>query len=304
MSYSARRIYWASQETTTDWVSTATNTAGSLDLATDGIILCGAPSRGLSLIWTTTDLWTMSYLGGDLIYGVDQVGKHCGIISQKAYVVLDTAAYWMGRGKFFSYDGFVRSLPCEVTDYVFGNFSTTYASTVWALPVPQFNEVTWFYPSSLATAPDRYVTFNYAENHWVFGTLQRSAGMPFTAGAVVSAPVMITSAGVIYDHETGTLRTGQTVFLESGPMEVGDGDQVQRIQKIVPDDKTVGDVSASLYTALSPDDAEVLNGPYTLTSQTSVRVTARQVRLRITEVAQTAWRVGVVRLGAIAGGRR
>lgn len=115
---------------------------------------------------------------------------------------------------------------------------------------------------------------------------------------------MIGSDGTIYDHETGEDRDGQTITLESGPMEVGNGDQVQRIQRIVPDDKTLGDVSASLYTALSPDGTETEHGPYTLTEITSVRLTARQVRIKLTEVVAAAWRVGTIRLGAIAGGRR
>jgi hypothetical protein len=115
---------------------------------------------------------------------------------------------------------------------------------------------------------------------------------------------MIDSSGNVYDHETGSTRTGQTVYLESGPMEIGEGDQVMRVQRIVPDDRTAGDVSASLYTSLHPNDSETLNGPYTLASPTSVRLTARQVRLRITEVVATTWRVGMIRLGAIASGRR
>jgi hypothetical protein len=83
-----------------------------------------------------------------------------------------------------------------------------------------------------------------------------------------------------------------------------------RIQRIVPDDKTLGDVTASLYTSMAPDATETTdaaspaNGPYTLASVTSVRLTARQVRLKITESAAAAWRVGTVRIGVVPGGRR
>jgi hypothetical protein len=303
-NYSNRRVYWATQETIADWVSSDDNTAGYQDLATDGVLMCGHPSRGQTLLWTTTDLWTMTYQGGEFVFGFARVGNHCGIISPLAAVVLDTAAYWWGVGKFHAYDGFVRTLPCEVQDYVFTDFATDYAHTVWALANPTFNEITWFYPSSGATTPDRYVTFNYVENHWTVGTLDRSAGVTVQAGSDVGVPVLIDSTGVIYDHETGTARTGQTVYLERGPMEVGDGDTVQRIQRIVPDDLTEGDVTATLYASLFPNAAETTHGPYTLASPTSVRLTARQVRIKLTEAVASAWRVGVIRLGAIAGGRR
>lgn len=302
--YVIRRIFWPTQEGTDDWESTATNTAGTFDVATEGALICGKASRGQSLIWTQTDVWAMQYIGGTLVYAFQRVGNNCGIIGQHAMVVLDTMALWMGTNKFFAYDGFVRTIPCDVNDYVFGNLNTTYAFKVWALANPMFNEVTWFYPSGVNTECDSYVTFNYVENHWSFGTLQRNCGVTQQAGSTAGTPVLIDSTGHVYDHETGNARTGQTVYLESGPIELGDGDQVMRIQRIVPDDKTLGDVSASLYTSLFPDSAETLNGPYTLASPTSVRLTARQVRVRLTEVVAAAWRVGVVRLGAIVGGRR
>lgn len=307
-TYSVRRLYWADQEKVSgennQWIPSATNSAGSFDLATDGAIVCGKATRGQTLIWTTTDLWTMTYIGQPLVYAFQRAGNHCGIISQRAAVVLDTAAYWMGTNKFFAFDGFVRTIPCEVTDYVFGNLNTTYASKVWALANPTFNEVTWFYPTTGNSECDSYVTFNYVEHHWSFGTMARACGVTQQAGSTSGVPVLVTSGGAVYDHETGTARTGQTVYLESGPVQSGDGDQVLRIQRIVPDDRTAGDVTASLYTAMYPDSTETLNGPYTLASPTSVRLTARQVRIRLTEAVASAWRVGLIRLGVIPGGRR
>jgi hypothetical protein len=302
--YSARRVFWASQETVVDWFASAANTAGWFDLSTDGVLVCGKAVRGETLIWTTVDLWAMQYIGGALLYSFTKVGNNCGIISHHAMVALDTGAYWMGTGKFFHYDGFAKPIPCEVSDYVFLNFNATYAFKVWALANPKFNEITWFYPSANATNCDRSVTYNYLEGHWRVDAFGRTCGVPYQAGAVTQCPVMIDSSGNVYDHETGSTRTGQTVYLESGPMEIGEGDQVMRVQRIVPDDRTAGDVSASLYTSLHPNDSETLNGPYTLASPTSVRLTARQVRLRITEVVATTWRVGMIRLGAIASGRR
>lgn len=307
--FSVRRIYWPTQETVTDWTPTDLNNAGSLDLATDGEILSGASFPRHTLLWTSTDLWSVTYIGGTFVFSLERIGRNCGILAPKARVTLDTTAYWMGTNKqFFVYDGYVKPLPCDVTDFVFGDFNATLAATwTWARVTPQFGEVTWQYPSSAATsnAPiDRYVTYNYLENHWSYGALARTCGVTFWPG-VATTPVMIGADGTIYDHETGNARTGMgTVFLESGPTTIQDGDNVVRVQRIVPDDKTLGDVSASLYTSLFPDDAETLNGPYTLASPTSVRLTARYVRLRLVEAVASAWRVGTVQLGGILGGRR
>jgi hypothetical protein len=273
-------------------------------LDTEGTLICGQPTKGETLIWTTIDFWTMRYIGGDLYYSFLKVGTNCGIVGPHAGVVLDSGAYWMSDSRFFVFDGRVKPLQCEVQDYVFGNFSSAYGYKVWALANPQFSEVTWNYPSSGATECDRYVTYNYIEDHWVFGNLARVAGVTRRAGATIPVPVMIGSDGKVYDHESGTVHGSDTPYVESGPFQLGDGDQVLRIQRIVPDDKTQGDVTASIYTSMFPDGAETLNGPYTLSGSTSVRLTARQCRIKLTEAAANAWRVGVLRLGAIPVGRR
>lgn len=302
-----RLVTWATQEggfTASDWVPSASNTAGDFTLQTEGSIVCGRRTRGLTLIWTTTDLHSMTYIGGTLVYRFDQVANNCGIIASHAVAVTDAGAYWMGENGFFRYDGFVRPVPCEVHDHVFGSLNRTYAHYIWAIENPMFGEVTWFYPHAAQTEITRYVTYNYREEHWVTGTLSRTAGVPHQPGTN-PYPVMAKALGVIYDHESGTARDGEgTPSLESGPIEIADGDRLMGIQKVVPDDKTAGDVTLTLYTAPNPDTAEATNGPYTLSAQTSIRVQARQVRMKLTEAVATAWRVGVVRLGVVLGSRR
>lgn len=304
LAYSARRILWASRETVSDWdCSSATNTAGFLDLATEGILVCGKATRAATLVWSTIDLWAITWIGGDLIFRAEKVGSNCGIIGPHASVVLDTGAYWMGTKGFFVFDGFARPLPCDVLDYVFGSFNRTYAYMVFAYTNPAYNEITWHYPSGAATTNDRYVTYNYIENHWVTGTLSRQAGVTRVGSGVV--PVLINASGEIFDHETGTGRNSEgTPSLESGPLEIGDGDHLAQIQSIVPDDKTVGDVNLTLYGAPNPDTAETTHGPYTLTARTTLRVKARQIRVKLTETVANAWRVGVIRPGVVPSSRR
>lgn len=302
-NFSRRRVYWLSQETTSDGaLDSTTNTAGSFDLATDGVITCARAVRGQTLIWTTTDVWAMSYIGGVLIYSFQRAGNNCGIIAPQAAVVLDTGAYWMGNGKFFHYDGFVVPLLCDVADYVFNGLNTAALGKVWTLANPKFNEVTWFYPSGSNTECDRYVTYNYVEEHWVYGAMSRGTGVTAWPGMTPAVPVLVQTT-TVRDHETGNVR-GTAAFLESGPMEIGDGDNTMRVQRVVPDDGTAGDVQGYLYSSLYPNGAETLSAAFTLNSPTSVRVTARQVRLRLEEVVATAWRVGMVRLGGIMGSRR
>lgn len=297
-TYSARRLWWASQEQLNGFISTADNTGGSFDLQTGGRIIVGAAARGQSLLWTDVDLWAMTYIGGDLVYSFQSLGKQCGIVGKNAFVLLDKGAYWMGRGKFFVYDGFVRPIPCEVTDHVFGDFNEARANTVFAVANARFNEVTWYYPSAVAQYPDKYVTYNHVEDHWVFGDLARSAGVSqrFRNDAVdETVPALFGTDGVLYEHESGLERNAQA-WLASGPVELGNGDRLMRISSVLPDNTLVGTLNVKLYTSLAPNALETLNGPYTLGSDTPVRLTARQVRVRLEDAGANNWRVGDFRL--------
>ncbi len=303
IDYSTKRALWPTQETISEWIGTATNSAGWLDIAAAGDIMCGATARNATLIWTTRGMWAMTYIGEPLYYRAERVGDNCGIIGVHAAVVLDAAAYWMGTNGFFAFDGFARPISCDVYDYVFGSLNRSYAFRIWAYANTPYNEITWHYPSASAVVCDRYVTYNYIENHWVIGTLDRACGVSAAQGG--TSPILFNSSGEMFDHETALARNSEgTPSLESGPLELEDGDNLVQIQKIIPDDETVGDVNLTIYGAQNPDSAETTYGPYTLTASTSVRVKARQARLKLTEAVANAWRVGVIRLGVVKSSRR
>jgi hypothetical protein len=300
---STRTVLWPSQETLTDWIPTAENSAGSFVLQTNGALRCGYAVRGETLLFTTIDLHRMVFIGGEYVYRFEQAGDDCGVASNRAVAGTDSAAFWMGSRGFFMYDGYVKPIRCEVEDYVFGSFNRAYQHLVWAVGNPLFGEVTWFYPSAAATTPDRYVTFNYREGHWTFGTLARAAGVSIQPPGIV--PVWISEAGVVYDHETGTTMDATVPVLESGPVEMELGENVFSGQSVIPDERTLGAVNITFLTKMRPmDAAEVTYGPYTLTAKTDVRFTARQVRVRYTQVSASDWRIGTVRLGVVPGGLR
>jgi len=327
-----RRISWANQAGYTVWGPLDTNSAGGYDLATDGRIMTGQRTKSETLIWTDVDLHAARYVGGLAIYRFDQVGSQCGIISRRAKAIVDTTAFWMGKNNFFVYDGFVRSLESDVRDYVFGDFNHTQSAKVWAQSIAEFGEIWWFYPSANSDEINRYVVYNYRENHWTIGQMARTAGVD--AGAL-QYPMMCDATGRIYEHEILQSRPASTdtqpgvdiltegddflmtedsnflltteqspPYLESGPVQIGEGDFLMSLQRLVPDEKTLGDVRASIYTALYPTSPETLNGPYDLNNPTSIRVTARQVRLRLEEVRSTDWRVGIIRFGIRQSSRR
>lgn len=298
-----RRVIWASQGTYTIWNPLAANSAGDWDLKTLGRLMTAKSTVNETLLWTDVDVHTMTYIGGDLKYRFKQVGDKCGVISRRAVAMIGSQAFWMGRTGFFTYDGFVRAIPSEVHDYVFTNLNVAQAAKIWATSTTEHGEITWYYCSGSQIEIDSYVTYNYFADHWTFGKLSRTAGVD--SGAV-KYPVMATAAGLLYEHEVGQDHSGVAPYVESGPAEIGEGDRLMYVDSIVPDEKTLGDVSATFYTRLFPNGAETVVGPFTFAEPQpiSVRFEARQARVRLQEVRPVNWRVGIMRFGVIPSSYR
>ena len=295
-----RKVQWSDREDNTTWTPAITNQAGSLTLPGTGVLMQGLRMRGQTLILSDEDAHLATYQGGEFVYGFERVGTACGVVSQLAAVSLDTSAYWMGTSGFFRYAGAVEPLVCDVADYVFTNMNTVQRSKVFAVTNAKHNEIWWFYPSSSSTEIDSYVTFNVKEGHWSIGQLARTAG--FDRGTFAN-PIYFAADGKAYDHEiSSTLATAP--FAESGPISIGNGDQVMCVTSLIPDEKTQGQVTATFKTRFHPNDVERSYGPYSMANPISVRFTGRQVRMRVTGAANESWRVGIMRVEAVPGGRR
>jgi hypothetical protein len=297
----ARTVAWSDLENNTVWTASSTNLAGSIQLQTSGRIITAKRVRGQNLILTDIDAHTLTYVGQPFVYQAEIAGRACGAASANCVAVLDNMAVWMGQKGFHVYDGYVKPLPCEVYDYVFNNINTNQISKVYAVNNSQYNEVWWFYPSAGSNENDSYVSWDYVENHWSIGTLARTAG---TDRSVFRNPIMIGTDNYIYDHEVGLNYSGALPYAETGPFQIGQGDQVLYINEMIPDERNQGSVSATFTTRYYPTSEETTYGPYSLTQPTSVRFNGRQIKMRVTTTTPSDWRVGTQRLNAIPGGRR
>ena len=296
------KVAFSDQEQSNVWTPAATNQAGSFTLATDGNLMAGKRMRGETLLLTDTDAHTARYQGPPFIYGFQQVGTACGVISANACATAGGAAYWMGNNGFFVYNGSVQPLRSSVGDFIFENLNVTERSKVYAVQNSNFSEIIWFYPSSGSTENDSYVSYNYMENHWQIGTLARTAGVD--VGAFVF-PNYTSADGYVYEHEVGyAYDSGSTVFAQTGPLQLGNGDRMMVATSLIPDEKTQGDVTATFKTRFYPNAAESTFGPFDMAAPTSVRFQGRQVQMTVTGNTPSSWRVGNMRLDVREGSRR
>jgi len=300
-----RKVAWCDFEDRDTWTPSTTNQAGSQTLQTSGQIMCAVQGRGNSLIITDTDAHSATYVGPPYIYQFNRVGTHCGAVSRKSAVSTDKGVFWYGQENFFYYDGnTVSVLPCDVHDLVFGDFNTSQQSKVWGMVNGAHQEVWWFYPSGNATECDKYVAFDLMERHWLVGDLARTSGV---SRGVFTYPIMaqrLADSTDLMDHEVGHNYDGSTVYAETGPMSMGVGEQIAKVNNVIPDEKTQGDVQMTFKTRFYPNGTESSHGPFDPTNPTSVRFSGRQVRMRVEQDQAVDWRVGIMRLNTVPGGTR
>jgi len=296
-----RKVQWSDREDNTTWTAAATNEAGDIELQTNGQIMLGIRSRGQTLILTDQDAHAATYSGPPFVYGFERVGSSCGAISRNCAVGVDSGVFWMGNRGFYVYSGgAVQELPCEVIDWLVINLNRVQRSKVYGVSNAEFGEIWWFFPSISSTENDSYVSYNYRENHWSTGSVERTAGI---GPGVFRNPIYAAPTGVTYTHEDGLIHGTSDVYAESGPISLGNGDAVMSVNNLIPDELTQGDVTVTFKTRFHPNDTERSYGPYTMANPTPVRFTGRQVRLRV-DATDTAWRAGVQRIEAMPRGRR
>jgi hypothetical protein len=299
-------VQWCDQQNDSLWAPGATNQAGDFDLATAGTLQAGKALSGQTLLLTDIDAWTATYIGAPLVYGFRKAGSGCGLIGKGAVAARDTEAAWMGQGGFWLFNGqSVEPLDCEVQDLVFSDINANQASKTTAVLLGGPGEIWWFYPSGGATENDRYVAWAYREsrrigrNIWTAGALSRLAGVGKSVGR--TPPLMVDGQGYLYEHEVGLDHGGLTPFLETGPIEIGQGDALAEIQRIVPDEANAGDVQVSLTGRMWPNGADVALGTWSLASPTDLLVQAREIRLRYTATRKADFRIGGFRLDLVQG---
>ena len=302
-----RRIFWSDSEDNTDWTPSSTNQSGDHILDTEGDLLGAVKVRDRLLIFTTIDAHLATYVGLPYVYSFDRVGDACGPVCINAVAVAGPTAYWMGRSAqgFFMYDGTLRSIPCDVESFLLTEMNQAQASKVVAWHNTLFNEVVWFYPSTTDEV-DAYISYNYVEEHWSTGTLGRTA---VTSRGIFLQPIMFDASGNPYEHEVGNTyadvgQAAKVPYVESGPIELGNGDRVLSCTSLIPDVTSLGDITTTFFTRLYPTDSDTQHGPFTMTAPTSVRFTGRTCRMRCTSDSSAAWNVGVPRLELQPGGRR
>lgn len=324
-------IRWSNQDDLYNWTPNATNQAGSIRLSHGSEIVTTVQTRQELVVITDASIYSLQYLGPPYVWQSQLLGDNISIVGQNAAIIASGIVYWMGVDKFYSYDGRVQTLNCDLRRHVFGDFNQAQGSQVFAGTNEGFNEVWWFYCSANSTTVDRYVVYNYIEQIWYYGTMARTAWLD---SGLRDYPQAATYSYNIVDHEQGlnNNETGTTTainaYIGSSEFDIGDGHNFGFVWRILPDltfqnstnAPTTNDsprVTMTLYGLYnsgsgSIDNASALvskGSTYVITEeftgQIYTRVRGRQMIFKISsDQINTAWQLGAPRIDIRPDGRR
>ena len=314
-------IRFSSQESLTDWASTATNTAGELRLGSGSEIVTAVETRQQILVYTDESLYAMQFLGPPFTFGVNLVSENITTMGPLCAVAVEDNVFWMGQKEFYVYGGTVQRLPCTVRDFVFDDINLNQREKIIAATNTSFSEVWWFYPSESSDTNDRYVVYNYEQQVWYFGAMARSFWMD---RGIFDQPIAAGPNNYLYSQETGFDDDGSalTAYIESSQIDIADGEQFSFIRRMIPDLTFRGSTAGSPSANITVKTRNFPGGNYLqstssavtksasvpveqFTDQVHLRLRGRSFAMRVESTASgVGWRLGSPRLDVRPDGRR
>ena len=324
-------IRWSDQEDATNWTPAATNQAGSLRLSRGTEIITAKQARQEVLVWTDSTVYSLQYVGAPAVWAAQTVGDNVSIASQNCVGYANGVAYWMGKDKFYKYDGRTQPLRCDLRKFVFGDFNTAQYDQVFAGTNESYHEIWWFYCSEDSETIDKYVIYNYLQDIWYYGNMARTAwldtGLRDNPLAATYTYNLVNHEQGVDDNETATT-TAITASISSAQFDLDDGHQFMFIWRVLPDIRFNGSTATSPSAVMSllplKNAGSGYNSPTSeggsnqgtitrtatlpveeFTGQLDTRVRGRQLAVKIesTDLGVT-WQLGTPRLDMRPDGRR
>jgi len=277
-----------------------------------GMPLRGGTTSPAGLFWSLDQLTRVTYspqtVGSSTVYWrYDIISTQTSILSSQSVIEYDGVYYWCGVDRFLAYNGVVQEVQNNMNiNYFFDNLNYAQRQKVWAMKIPRWGEIWWFYPKGSSTECNDAVIYNVRDKVWydagqAIGA-NRSAGV---FSEVFTKPIMAENVAnasgkyTLWQHETGAnqvyltqvdaiqsyFETNSIGWVTGGPGNPqlqGDNKWI-RLERVEPDFVQSGEMNLYVTGKGYADDVDITTGPYTFTSDTlkiDMREQRREMRLR------------------------
>lgn len=231
-------VRWSDQDNPFNWEPAITNQSGEFRLTDGSFIVTSSITRQEILIWTESALYSMQYIGAPLVFRFEILMDNISIMSPNAVATANNVTYWMGRDKFYVYNGRVETLPCSLRQYIFEDINKEQSFQIFSGSDEAYNEIWWFYCSGESTTINQYVIYNYLEDIWYYGSLDRTAWLD---SPLRDKPMAADYDNRILFHEVGNDDVSGlapvpiVAHIQSSDFDIGDGDKFAFVKRILPD---------------------------------------------------------------------
>ena len=318
-------IRFSDQENPADWTPSTTNTAGDLRIGSGTEIVQAVETRQEILIFTDQGLHSMQFIGPPFTFGINRISENLTIRSPNAAIAIGDSVYWMGVDQFYVYRGNVTPLNCTVKEKILTDINNEQSEKIFVGVNSGFGEIWWFYPSLESDNIDKYVVYNYDMDIWYYGTLNRTAWID---RGIDDFPIAAGTDGKLYFHEFGhddqstATPTAINSFVQSAPIDLGDGEVFSYVRKLIPDvtfrnstnaaptvDYTIDAFNYNGGLQVSSDTANIVKSSSVpieqYTEKVDLRVRGRAIALKVqSSQTGTTWRLGLNRLDIRPDGKR
>lgn len=271
------------------WNQNANNVLDTVDedFITAQKIVRGLQVRGggvpAGLLWSLDSLIIMAFNpGGTPIWRWDTVGE-ISVMSSRGIIEYDGSYYWPGVDRWLSYNGIIREIPnTQNVNFFFDNLSLEQRQKVFAIKMPRFGEIWWFFPYGASTECNHAVIYNVREGYWYdteVPNLGRSDGVyakvynkPFLTGTELGG-----GGYSLWQHETGVNQVAavtepirsyfETAELSMVSAEENPQDQSLSISVLEPDFVQVGDLTLTVKGRANARAAQITHDPITISEQ-------------------------------------
>jgi len=171
-------------------------------------------SGASGILWTLDSLIKMEYIGGNAVFRFSKIGVS-SILAQNSVIEYDGVFYWIGIDRFLTSNGAtIAEVPNDMNlNWFFDNLNHAQRQKIWAMKIPRYGEIWWFYPRGDATECTHAIVLNLREQCWYDCELARSAGFysqvfryPIMFGADITR-----NRSAIFTITSGTVSIGDTV---------------------------------------------------------------------------------------------
>ena len=307
-SASEKEFIWCDAGDVDTWVAASDNLAGQLEIRELNSPIRAAVTLGdFIAVYGDDQMFLVSYLANDLVFGYRPALTGIGAVSQKAIVSVDRKNYGMSQQGFFVTDGASFEYIDEpaIRDYFTDNANKAQLGKAVGFHDENNTQIRWYFPTD-GTTNTSGVSFNYKTNTWSVIDNDRSAGIE---RLILSSPIAGSESGVLYreSYEVSADGSAMTAWARTKPMDWSNADLIKELDSI-----RIGYVGENLTYRIGwseTEDGTINWGDYTAMSTgftfQNLRTAGRYLHFEIySSTLNSSWEVEEVEfIGRMEGTR-